>query len=145
MLKMYRVGFAVKIDNDDWKAIDTWPCYKLMDENDVNNPKFTEYDCSSLKEWKDNICLIAGKTSFDAVYYGETFFKKRPYLSIRYRKDPNRPVKYFAGDFQHIAFCPIYVEIEHPTLGYIMKYSDAEKAIEYFKERGMNMCPIMKD
>ena len=36
MLKMYRVGFAVKIDNDDWKALDTWPCYKLMDEKDVD-------------------------------------------------------------------------------------------------------------
>lgn len=33
-------------------------------------------------------------------------------------------------------------EMEYVTLEWIMRHLKAEQAIQYFKERGMNVCPI---
>ena len=69
------------------------------------------------------------------------FFRHRPYIEI------NTPhcleyERYYAKDAHTISYKLIFREKKDVTLEWIMEHLSAEKAIQYFKERGMSICPI---
>lgn len=76
------------------------------------------------------------------MYADQTFWKKIPYLvpSAIYWDDPMP--KFFEDDTTRFSVVHTYVLDKHYSMQDIMKVSNADLAIQWFKERGMAVCPL---
>ena len=137
MLKIYDPIYFVSIDDGplerlenpfdtDWFVTDKdLPAKELL----LDNVSFQEaYDYL-----RDN--YISGARTCT------TFFKDKPQLSLVYFNTIDRKyIKKCEG------FC-LRAENrlrKNVTLDWILKHLEADQAIQYFKERGMEICPIAK-
>lgn len=76
------------------------------------------------------------------MYVGETFWKKRPYISAAgYHLDVDVP-KYFEDDETRFSVICVYVLDKHYTMNDVMKHARADQAVQWFKERGLAVCPM---
>lgn len=76
------------------------------------------------------------------MYADQTFWKKIPYLvpSAIYWDDP--APKFFEDDTTRFSVVHTYVLDKYYSMQDIMKVSNADLAIQWFKERGMAVCPL---
>lgn len=71
---------------------------------------------------------------------GHTFFRERPYVELEYSWRDTE--KYY--NFDRITIEYHYEPWNDASLKDIMEMSTAEDFIQYLKERGITICPILK-
>ncbi len=71
----------------------------------------------------------------------KTAFLHKPIICLG--RGYNTPLKY--RHFEKISYKICYEEKDNITMDYVLKHFPAEQGIQYFKERGLNVCPIAKE
>lgn len=139
MLKIYTVSQQFKIDDKDWQECGErgWVC---REESSVA-PETIRANCV---DWHEMARLI--ETSpygwFDGLVTDKTFFRKRPYIRAFRCGWHDEAWQFFPKDFKTISYRVLYEERSYVSMEWIFEHLSADKAIQYFKERGMNVCPI---
>lgn len=139
MLKIYTVSQQFKIDDKDWQECGErgWVC---REESSVA----TETIRANCVDWHEMARLI--ETSpygwFDGLVTDKTFFRKRPYIRAFRCGWHDEAWRFFPKDFKTISYRVLYEERSYVSMEWIFEHLSADKAIQYFKERGMNICPI---
>lgn len=135
MLKIYIVKSMFQINRQEWE-----PCgdsgYACLDESEVPG-EVIKLDRCSFSEAYQSIPNL----QLNGVYVGKTAFRHRPYIAVNSWGiyDPRR---FYAKDANTISYKQVFREKEYVTLEWITKHLSSDKAIQYFKERGMSICPI---
>ena len=139
MLKIYTVSQQFKIDDKDWQECGErgWGC---IEESSVT-PETIRANCV---DWHEMARLI--ETSpygwFDGLVTDKTFFRKRPYICAFRCRWHDEEWRFFPKDFKAISYRVLYKERSYVSMEWIFEHLSADNAIQYFKERGMNVCPI---
>lgn len=139
MLKIYTVSQQFKIDDKDWQECGErgWVC---REESSVA-PETIRANCV---DWHEMARLI--ETSpygwFDGLVTDKTFFRKCPYIRAFRCGWHDEAWRFFPKDFKTISYRVLYEERSYISMEWIFEHLSADKAIQYFKERGMNVCPI---
>lgn len=135
MLKIYDVESMFQINRQDWE-----PCgsngYICLDEAEVQEELVVLDRCTF-----DEAYQIIPKLNLDGMYVGETLFNHRPYIVVC-GWNPATQRRFYTKNIHTISYKEVFREREHVTLEWIMKHLSSEKAIQYFKEREMSVCPI---
>lgn len=139
MLKIYTVSQQFKIDDKDWQECGEkgWVC---REESSVAPETFR----ANCVDWHEMARLI--ETSpygwFDGLVTDKTFFRKRPYIRAFRCGWHDETWRFFPKDFNTISYRVLYEERSYVSMKWIFEHLSADKAVQYFKERGMNVCPI---
>ena len=72
----------------------------------------------------------------------KTFWKKIPYLIPSATYWDESPPRFFEDDTTRFSVVNLYVLDKYYSMQDIMKVSNADRAIQWFKERGMAVCPM---
>lgn len=126
--------------------------YKTRVENYLNGEGIDYYTCSNWnygelpqeKVWKEF-------TTFEEFYkeYGfenKTFFKHEPYVAVGVLTHEVVFGKIKKADFVDYKIVNTYKEVQYNyTMEDLMKNLKASDFIEYCKDNGLNVCPIMKE
>ena len=88
--------------------------------------------------WSFQDCLEK-KLPTSSITHGTTLFRKRPYVEIEYSWDWHD--RYYNFDSLTIER---HYEPYDITLNELFKEYSADESIQYLKERGMAVCPILK-
>ena len=133
MLKIYDPIYSVSIDGGPWKRLEDPldPNWFVTDE-DLPETELL-LDGVSFQEAYDYLRdnYISGARTC------RTVFKGKPQLSLLY---------FNASDRKYITKCKgFWLRMEnkfreHATLDWILKHLEADQAIQYLKERGMEVC-----
>lgn len=92
--------------------------------------------------WEETRQAIESGRLDHLMYVGQTFWKKRPYIStVGYNFD-NPSKKFFQDDSIRFTVGGIYLQNERCTMHDIIKYARADQAVQWFKERGLTICPL---
>lgn len=140
MIKIYKTSYSISVDGKPWRRAcglfeDAWKtCWRDKEEPEesiiLNSASF-----ENAYDFLDECHYISG------VQTGKTFFKKNPKISIMY---------FDSVDWIDITKCNSfslkqeYKEITYVTFEWIMKNLPIDLAIQYLKERGMEICSITK-
>lgn len=131
MLKAYFVNSFYKIDDEDWQSCGQ-NGYAIRDESEpAKKIKLDKAD------W--NTVYVA---QLDGIVPAETFFRHKPYIKVYRGWYCDNPRILRPGDFKEFSYADVYEEWSGCSLEWIMKHASAETAIQYMKERGMNVCPL---
>lgn len=139
MLKIYTVSQQFKIDDKDWQECGErgWAC---MEESSVTHETLR----ANCVDWQEMVRLI--ETSpygwFDGLVTCKTLFLKRPYIQAFWCGRHNKTLRFFSKDFKAISYRVLYKERSYVSMEWLFEHLSADKVIQYFKERGMNVCPI---
>lgn len=76
------------------------------------------------------------------MYADKTFWKKIPYLAPSAIYWDEIAPKFFEDDTTRFSVVHTYVLDKYYSMQDIMKVSNADLAIQWFKERGMAVCPL---
>lgn len=133
MLKVYYEKTYVSLDGEDWLRIGGVD-EVIIDEKDFVNDK-TIFEDISFDECFEFLC----KNSIWGLSRDYTVFKKRPVVCVKpsFEFEPHRYTY-----FDTISCKSIYEEKTNVNLKYVIERFPAEQAIQWFKERGINTCPI---
>ena len=131
MLKVYSVHSYVSVNNGKWYEVGSTGI-AMMDET---KSKEVIIDNGSFDEW----CKYLQENRLDGIYYGTTFFKKKPCI-ITHEWYYDYYEKY--THFDTLLYKDVYKEMPNVSLNYIMENFSADKCIQYLKERGMTACPM---
>lgn len=137
MLKIYDPIYAVSIDGGPWE--------RLEDPFDTNW-FVTDEDLPETELLLDNVSFQEAYDYLRDNYISgartcTTFFKDKPRLSLVY---------FNTGDRKYIKKCKWFCLLaknrlrKNVTLDWILKHLEADQAIQYLTERGMEICPIKK-
>ena len=137
MLKIYDVRSMFKINRQEWDVCGNlgWIC---EDESEICKEVVI---LDKMRFYRALETIAANPNDYKGMSAGQTFFQHRPYIEIsnpRYLECE----RYYAKDAHTISYKLVCQEKECVTLEWIMGHLSAEKAIQYFKERGMSICPI---
>lgn len=137
MLKIYDVRSVFQINRQKWDVCGT-PGWICKDESEVGEEVIILDKMPFYHTFK---AIAANPSDYDGMFTGQTPFRHRPYIEIGglFRSDY---VRYYAKDAHTISYKLVFREKKNVTLEWIMEHLSAEKAIQYFKERGMSICPI---
>ena len=134
MLKIYDPIYFVSIDGGLWKGLeDPFDTNWFVTDEDIPETELLLDDVSFQEAYdylRDN--YIYGARPY------RTFFKDKPRLSLLYFKNIDR---------KYIKNCEgFWLRAENKlrknvTLDWILKHLEADQAIQYLKERGMEICP----
>lgn len=111
---------------------------KVLRDDQLVDGDFLLHDASwtETKEAIDNGGLV------HLMYAGRTFWKKRSYISASgYFYDDNIP-KFFEDNTTRFSVVRVYVLDKHYTMNDVMKHAHADQAVQWFKERGLAVCPM---
>lgn len=134
MLKPYMTWNEVSFEEGKWRKIYGGDYdYIMMDEN--NSEPQTILDRVSFDECFE---FLEHNCIYGTVHY-KSFFTKKPIIKISYWWDDIECYK----KFEHISIRKVYREVTHMSLADIMKKIDAERVIQYLKERGLATCPML--
>lgn len=135
MLKIYDPIYSVSIDGGPWKRLgDPFDTNWFVTDKDLPETELLLDDVSFQEAYdylRDN--YISGARTCT------TFFKDKPKISLLY---------FNSIDGKYIKKCEgFWLRAENRlrknvTLDWILKHLEADQAIQYFKERGMEICPI---
>lgn len=130
MLKVYSVWDYVSIDGADWRAVGSHG-YMVTDEEQKNkiildNVSFTE----AYEYLQDNY--------LDGVENETSSILKKSIISVEYHNELF-PVSY--RKFDTMSYKREFEEF-NASVKWLMQRLSAEQFIQYFKERGMNVCPL---
>lgn len=135
MLKIYNVRSVFQINRQQWETCGD-AGYICKDDSEIQEELVVLDKCSFDKAF----CEIYNNC-FDGLYADETPILHRPYIGVTGRCSL-RGVQYCAKDIHTISYKVIYRERKHVSIDWITKHLTADQAIQYFKERGMTVCPI---
>ena len=134
MLKIYDPIYSVSIDGGPWKRLeDPLDTNWFVTDEDLPETELLLDDVSFQEAYdylRDN--YISGARTC------RTVFKDKPKLSL---------LCFNASDRKHIKKCKGFsLRAENRlrknvTIDWITKHLEADQAIQYFKERGMEICP----
>lgn len=137
MLKIYDPIYSVSIDGSPWKRLeDQFDTNWFVSDEEVPETELL-LDDVSFQEAYDYLHenYISGARTC------RTIFKGRPQLSLLYFNTIDRKYIKKCEGFWLRAKNRLR---ENVTLDWILKHLEADQAIQYFKERGMEICPITK-
>lgn len=137
MLKIYDPIYSVSIDGGPWKRLeDQFDTNWFVSDEEVPETELL-LDDVSFQEAYDYLHenYISGARTC------RTIFKGRPQLSLLYFNTIDRKYIKKCEGFWLRAKNRLR---ENVTLDWILKHLEADQAIQYFKERGMEICPITK-
>lgn len=132
MLKIYNVTDYVSVDGADWREVDCG--YRVSDEEPSD---IITLDNASFDEAREYL----SHHRLDGVWNDRTWIRKKPTIYVSYRNAWD-PVCY--KHFNTISYKTEYREWQTVSLDWVMKHLSADQCIQYFKERGMTACPILK-
>ncbi len=137
MLKIYKTHSRFRLNHQRWEMCGRGG-YLCKEESEVKEELVLLNRCSFAEAAQE---IFNNQSHFDGVYADTTMFLHRPFIEVVefYRSEYTRP---FAKDVHSFSYKVVSKEMEDVTLEWIMKHLSAEQAIQYFKERGMNVCPI---
>lgn len=137
MLKIYKTHSLFQINRQGWERCGRGGYY-CKEESEIKEELVLLNRCNFTEAVLE---ILDKQPRFDGVYAGMTMFLHRPFIEVGefYRSEYTR---LFAKDVHSFSYKVISEEMRHVTLEWIMKHLSAEQAIQYFKERGMNVCPI---
>lgn len=136
MLKIYEINYHVSINNGPWTRLDAQG-FRMFEESQVT-PERIKWDNISFAE----CCAELETTTVTGIYLYSSAFKRKPQICIHYAGDwESTTYKHFGT----ISFKVTCVEATYYTLANIMKYFPADQTIQYLKERGAFMCPMLKE
>lgn len=137
MLKIYDPIYYISIDGGPWERLeDLFDTNWFVTDEDLPETEILLDDVSFQEAYDylhDN--YISGARIH------RTFFKDKPQLSLLYFNTIDRKnIKKCEG----FSLCAKNRPRKNVTLDWILKHLEADQAIQYFKERGMEICPITK-
>ena len=137
MLKIYKTRSLFQVNHQKWETCGSGG-YCCKYESEVEKELVLLDRCSFAEA---TLKILDKQSRFDGVYAGMTLFLHRPFIEVGgfYRSEYTR---LFAKNVHTFSYKVIFEEMEHVTLEWIMQHLSAEQAIQYFKEHGMNVCPI---
>lgn len=139
MLKIYDLSQQFKIDDGDWESCGStgWYC---KEEREV----IPEILLADHLNWQDMKRLIEAAPSgiLDGFEIKKTFFFKRPYISVSVGWWPNEIGRLYQNNPHTISYRVLRKENTSISMEWILENLPADKAIQYFKDRGMSVCPI---
>ena len=134
MLKIYDPIYSVSIDGGPWKRLgDPFDTNWFVTDKDLPETELLLDDVSFQEAYdylRDN--YVSGARTC------RTFFKDKPQLSLLY---------FNSIDGKYIKKCEWFCLLtenrlrENATLDWILKHLEANQAIQYLKERGVEICP----
>lgn len=131
MLKIYCVKKYVSIDNDEWKK---FGCNAYRMSNDSSSEKII------FKHKSFDECFKFLESHYiNGLSRSESIFRHKPLINVYYSFNSTE-ISYKC--FNTISCKETYTEIDM-TFDDIMKTFSAEQTIEYIKERGLNVCPVL--
>lgn len=135
MLQMYYASLYLKVNGEIAGKL-LGGVVKLRDDGE----ELIELvlDRVSWEELYDEI--VNGKMAH-YMFVGETFWKKRPFISGAGFYGEDIP-KYFEDDVNKFTVAWVYRLNEYYTVNDVLKHAKADQAVQWFKERGMTACPL---
>ena len=137
MLKIYDPIYSVSIDGGPWKRLgDPFDTNWFVTDKDIPETELLLDDVSFQEAYdylRDN--YISGARTCT------TFFIEKPQLSLLYFNSIDRKCIKKCEWFCLLAENRLRKNV---TLDWILKHLEADQSIQYFKERGMEICPITK-
>lgn len=133
MLKIYDVTDYVSIDGTKWRVVGGYG-YHVSDKTPENKLIFDNITFNEAYEYLSSHTL-------DGMREDTSFITKKPLIYIRYQGAWDSVA--YRG-FNTISYRREFKENANVSLEWIMKNLSADKAIQYLKDRGMTVCPIMK-
>ena len=137
MLKIYDPIYAVSIDGGPWERLeDLFDTNWFVTDEDLPETELLLDDVSFQEayDYLHNKYISGARTC-------KTFFKGRPQLSLLYFNTIDRK---YIKKCKGFSLCAENRLRENVTLDWILKHLEADQAIQYLKERGMEICPIKK-
>lgn len=128
MLKAYRYNLQVSLNGGGWHNIDVGYT-NLREEQDPEKIFIENYSFVDAHEW----LLHNTHSHFSAEY---TLFKKKPKIKIQYGLYTVETYK----SFDTISIRAVYEE--RPITMKELQNEEADKVIQYLKERGITTCPM---
>ena len=92
--------------------------------------------------WEQTKRAIENHQLSHLMYVGKTFWRKRPYISAVVCPLDGPAPKFFQDDSVRFSVYCIYVQDECYTMNDVIKHARADQAVQWFKERGMTVCPM---
>lgn len=132
MLKVYRVYNCVSVDGADWREVGQGG-YKISDEEDET--KFILENASF-----DEVREYLSQYRLDGVWNDATLFRGKPQVAVDYDGAWD-DVRY--RKFDTMSYKQVYKEWHGVPLRWLMDHASAEQAIQYLKDRGITVCPII--
>ena len=137
MLKIYDPIYSVSIDGGPWKRLgDPFDTNWFVTDKDLPETELLLDDVSLQEAYdylRDNYISGAGTCT--------TFFKEKPQLSLLYFNTIDRKCIKKCEWFCLLAENRLRKNV---TLDWILKHLEADHAIQYLTERGVDICPIAK-
>ena len=134
MLKIYDPIYAVSIDGGPWERLeDQFDTNWFVTDKDLPETELL-LDGVSFQEAYDYLRdnYISGARTCT------TFFKDKPRLSLVYFNTGDRK---YIKKCKGFSLCAKNRLRENVTLDWILKHLEADQAIQYLKERGIEICP----
>lgn len=135
MLKIYDVRSVFQINRQQWEACGD-AGYACKDDSEVQEERIILDKCPFSKAFQEIY-----NNYLNEIYANETLILHRPYIGV-VGCCRSRGSRYFADDVHTVSYKIIYRERECVSIDWITKHLTAEQAIQYFKDRGMTVCPI---
>ena len=137
MLKIYDPIYAVSIDGGPWER---------LEDQFYTNWFVTDKDLPETELLLDNVSFREAYDYLrDNYIFGartrRTVFKGKPQLSLLYFNTIDRKYIKKCEGFSLLAKNRLRKNV---TLDWILKHLEADQAIQYLKERGIEICPIKK-
>lgn len=138
MLKIYDVQSMFQLNNEGkWiKCGDGG--YTCKDSNDIQQERIVFNNFS----W-DQVVDFLKINHVDGFYNENTLFRKRPFIHIYFRSREST-LDLFENSIETISYKFVYTERENVSLEWIFKHLSADESILYCKQRGMQICPMIK-
>lgn len=138
MLNVYEMTYYYRINYGDWfekysSPLDNHYCLINSDENVLENVKWQNLSWDMFNSALKNHFL-------GGLERGKTFFAGKPYIRI-YDTRHEHYDTYFDDDERTFSVKVQYTKI-NPTVEWLQKNLNANEFIQYFKSRGMMICPI---
>ena len=136
-LKIYDPIYAVSIDGGPWER---------LEDQFYTNWFVTDKDLPETELLLDNVSFREAYDYLrDNYIFGartrRTVFKGKPQLSLLYFNTIDRKYIKKCEGFSLLAKNRLRKNV---TLDWILKHLEADQAIQYLKERGIEICPIKK-
>lgn len=140
MLKIHDVAHEFKIDDGEWVRCG---CSGWCSGDDAKIPEVLVI--ANAIDWELMRDRLESENAdiYEGLYMAHTFFRRRPYIRAWHREWPEDSVcKLFPKDFKTISYRTTYKERRYVSVEWIFEHLHADDAIQYFKDRGMTICPI---
>lgn len=135
VLKGYHFTSFYKVDDEEWKECG-YGGEALREDSDPEAE--IKLDDASFEEVSDYL----NKHCLSGVSSGETIFRHRRYFEAwNWPYDESRR-RFYQGSFERFSYMRVFKEWPDCSLEWITKHATADQAIQYMKERGMNVCPL---